>query len=129
MIKFHQLIAECIYLLNRSGFCDEPRIVETSFFSTEQFAFKIRTTIFSSLIFQIRIYYNQGHFDYSYQVFSEEPICRWDNKEHFPEIKTFPHHFHSMDSEIIESPLTGMPLDDLKIVLEELTKLQYQISK
>lgn len=129
MIRFHQLLAECIYLLNRSGFCDDPRIVETSFFSTEQFAFKIKTTIFSSLIFQIRIYYNQGHFDYSYQVFSEEPICRWDNKEHFPEIKTFPHHFHTQDGKITDSPLTGMPLEDLKLVLEQLSKLHNRFTK
>lgn len=124
MIKFHQLIAECVYLLHQSEFCDEPKVIETSFFSTEQFAFKIRTTIFSSLIFQIRMYYNQGHFDYSYQVFSEEPICRWDNKEHFSEIETFPHHFHALNGQITNSPLTGMPLDDLKIVLEELAKLE-----
>ncbi len=124
MIRFHQLFAECICLLNRSGFCDDPRIVETSFFSTEQFAFKIRTTIISSLIFQIRIYYNQGHFDNSYQVFSEEPICRWDNKKHLPEIKTFLHLFHTQDGKITESPLTGKPLEDLKLVLEQLSILQ-----
>lgn len=129
MIRFHQLLADCIYLLNCSGFCDEPRIVETSFFSTEQFAFKIRTTIFSSFTFQIRIYFNQGHLDYSYQVFSDEPICRWDNKEHFPEIETFPHHFHALDGKIIDSPLTGKPLDDLKFVLNELSNLKNQMLK
>jgi hypothetical protein len=129
MRKFHQLIAECVYLLSRSDFCDEPRIIETAFFSNEQFAFKFRTTIFSSFTFQIRIYYNQGHFDYSYQVFGDEPICRWDNKENFPEIKTFPHHFHALDGEIIDSPLTGMPLDDLKFVLNELSNLKNQMLK
>lgn len=129
MMKFHELISECIHLLNQFEFCEQPKILETSFFSNEQFALKIRATIFSSLTFQIRIYANQEHFDYSYQVFSDEPVCRWDNKEHFPEIKTFPHHFHSLDGSITDSPLTGMPLNDLKIVLEELAKMESHLSK
>ncbi len=52
MIKFHQLIAEFVYLINKSDFCDEPRIVETSFFSNEQFAFKIRIIFFPRLLFK-----------------------------------------------------------------------------
>jgi len=53
MSKLSALLAELVSLLERSGFCENTQITETSFFSTEQFAFKIRTTIFSSLAFQI----------------------------------------------------------------------------
>lgn len=117
------LLSEIVFLLDNSGFCDHPQLLETSFFSTDQFVFKIRTTIFSSLTFQIRIFYNQGHCRYSYQVFDKNIACRWDNKQHFPELKTFPHHYHAPNGETIESPLTGDPVNDLKKVLVELERL------
>ena len=123
MSKLSTTLAELVSMLESSGICDDTQITETSFFSTEQFAFKIRTTIFSSLSFQMRIYYNKGHCDYSYQVFDEEPLCRWDNKEHFPQIKTFPHHCHSIDGSVVESPLQGNPEYDLQYVLAELSRL------
>ena len=117
------LLAELISVLETSGFCENTEIAETSFFSTEQFAFKIKTTLFSSLSLQIRIYYNHGHYDYSYQVFDEKPLCRWDNKEHFPDLTTFPHHYHTKDGEVVESTLTGNPATDLKFILLELKRL------
>lgn len=123
MSKLSTILAELVSMLEGSGVCDNTQITETSFFSTEQFAFKIRATIFSSLSFQIRIYYNKGHCDYSYQVFDVEPLCRWDNKEHFPELKTFPHHCHSIDGSVVESPLQGNPVTDLQYVLAELKRL------
>jgi hypothetical protein len=123
MSKLSTLLAEIVSLLESSGFCDDTQITETSFFSTEQFAFKIKTTIFSSLSFQIRIYCNHGHYDYSYQVFNNDPLCRWDNKEHFPELKTFPHHCHTMEGSVVESALQGDPANDLIKVLAELNRL------
>jgi hypothetical protein len=123
MSKLSTLLAEIVSLLESSGFCDDTQITETSFFSTEQFAFKIKTTIFSSISFQIRIYYNHGHYDYSYQVFDNDPLCRWDNKEHFPELKTFPHHCHTMEGSVVESALQGDPANDLIKVLAELNRL------
>ncbi len=123
MSKLSTLLAEIVSLLESFGFCDDTQITETSFFSTEQFAFKIKTTIFSSLSFQIRIYYNHGHYDYSYQVFDNDPLCRWDNKEHFPELKSFPHHCHTLMGSVVESSLQGEPVADLKFVLGELARL------
>ena len=120
MSQIYQLLTEVISLLDNSGFYKQTQIVETPIFSFEQFAFKIRTTIFSFYTFQIRIYFNKGHCDYSYQQFDKDPLLRWDNKEHFPEIKTFPHHYHTMNNEVIESPLKGKPIEDLKIVLNEI---------
>jgi hypothetical protein len=126
MIK---LIADIVSLLNDSGFCEDTQILETSHFSSQQFAFKIRSTIFSTYFLQIRIYYNQGHYDYSYQIFGDEPICRWDNKEHFADIKTFPHHYHSIEGNVIDSPLKGLPIEDLKFLIEELKKLKQHLQK
>ena len=56
MIQLHPLIADLVFLLDDSGFCSNTQMMETSIFSSEQFAFKIRTIIFSSYLFQIRSY-------------------------------------------------------------------------
>ena len=120
MSQFHSLMAEIISILEESGFCNDIQILETSFFSFEQFTFKIRAQVFLNYTLQIRIYFNKGHFDYSYQVFDPTPLCRWDNKEHFPKIKTHPHHFHTLDCNIVESPLKSDPATDLKLVLNQL---------
>lgn len=123
MSEINRLLAELVSLLESSGLCENVRIVETSFFSAHQYAFKIRATIFSSRSFQIRIYYNHDHHDYSYQLFDQEALCRWDNAEHFPALKNFPHHHHTLDGKVVESTLTGNPETDLLIVLDSLKKL------
>jgi hypothetical protein len=126
MSALSTLLAEIVGLLEGSGFCKDIQIAETAFFSRDQFFFKIRTTLSSSLSFQIRIYYNQGHCDYSYQVFREGPLCRWDNKEHLMQFDNFPHHYHSVDGTIQSSPLQGQPQSNLSLVLEELKRLFVQ---
>lgn len=120
MSQLNRLLAEFVTLLDSFEICDNTQIMETAIFSSEQFAFKIRTTIFSSFTLQIRIYFNQGHCDYSYRVLDETPLCRWDNKEHFLAMGSFPHHFHTMDGKVCESPPKGDPVPDLKLVLAEL---------
>ncbi|MGH7494682.1 MAG: toxin-antitoxin system TumE family protein [bacterium] len=122
MSALSTLLAEIVGLLESSGFCKDTQIAETAFFSQDQFFFKIRTTVFSSLSFQIRIYYNRGHCDYSYQVFREIPLCRWDNKEHPIQLENFPHHYHSVEGKIQSSPLQGKPESDLIMVLAELKR-------
>ena len=123
MNQINKLLAEFVSLLDNSGLCDHIRILETSNFSHDQFTFKIRTKILSSYSLQIRIYYNKGHCDYSYQVFEKEPLCRWDNKEHFHEIVSFPHHYHTLSGKVLKSPFKGNPADDLVIVLKEIANL------
>ena len=119
----NKLLADIVSLLDKTSFCANTKIIDTTFFSSSQFAIKIRTSIFSAYVLQIRIYYNSGHFDYSFQVFDQRPLCRWDNKEHFPWIKSHPHHFHSLDGMVEASPLIGEPIHDLKTVLRELKNL------
>lgn len=123
MNNLSTLLAELISRLENSGFCENIRIVETAFFSTAQFSCKIRATIFSTFTLQIRLYCNHEHWDYSYQIFDDEPLCRWDNKEHFPELSNHPHHFHTKDGEVVASPLCGDPRQDLNFVLNELPGL------
>ena len=56
---------------------------------------------------------------YSYQLFSDSPILRWDNAPHFPALPGFPHHFHNESGEVKESPLIGVAVQDLPYVLDQ----------
>lgn len=102
---------------------DTIRVFETIEFAENKFALKVRATFRDETQFQIYLYINKAHVDYSYQLFqSDEPILRWDNKEHYPKLSSYPHHFHSVDGDAQSSPLTGNPQTDLMYVLDYLSK-------
>lgn len=104
--------------LQGSGRCGAVRVLDTQSFSARQFAIKVRAELLNGDALQIRIYHNGGHVDYSYQLLrANEPIMRWDNKEHFPKIASYPHHYHSASGEVRISPLTGDVTADLPFVL------------
>ena len=63
------------------------------------------------------VYFNRGHIDYAYQLFANFPLLRWDNKEEFRFIETYPHHHHDAQGDITPSPLTGDPIADIATVL------------
>lgn len=74
-------------------------------------------------VLQVRVYHDGEHVDYSYQLLrASEPIMRWDNKEHFPEIASHPHHFHSPSGDVRISPLTGNVTTDMPFVLTMLER-------
>lgn len=83
---------------------------------------KIRCIMEKDYQFQIWIHHESSFQDYSYQLFSDSPILRWDNAPHHPNVSTFPHHFHNERGEITESPLDGMLLKDVKYVLKVVKK-------
>ena len=56
-----------------------------------------------------------------YQLFTEVPLLRWDNKEEFRQLATYPHHHHDEQGNVKASPLTGDPLRDLEVVLQEVS--------
>jgi hypothetical protein len=98
--------------------CRDVRVLETHQFSEQQFALKVRAELSSGGMLQVRLYRNGEHTDYAYQfVRSEQPILRWDNKEHFSSLPSYPHHFHSASDQVEASPLTGEPAHDLPFVL------------
>jgi hypothetical protein len=111
-----------VAILQAQALCQGIAEVETKEFSPQQFHFKIRAVLGNDHYFQVRIYYNHGHVDYAYQLFTDRPVLRWDNKEEFPHLATYPHHFHDQHGQVSTSPLAGEPLRDLKIVLELLTE-------
>ncbi len=120
MISMISLLSSIMTLIESSPLCLETKVVETREFSQKQFFFKIRVSLKEETYLQIRIYHNKGHFDYSYQFFSNIPVMRWDNKEDFPELLNFPHHYHAENGIIEPSELIGEPIRDVQTVLMKL---------
>jgi hypothetical protein len=101
--------------------CQRASTIETKEFSSDQFFFKIRADFNGGNNFQARIYYNQGHIDYAYQLFTHVPLLRWDNKEEFENLETYPHHQHDDQGNVKSSSLTGNPVLDIDVVLNEIS--------
>ncbi len=102
--------------------CERASVAETKTFSPDQFFVKIRADFIDEYKFQVRIYYNRGHIDYAFQLFTNAPLLRWDNKEEFAHLKTYPHHHHDHLGNIKPSPLTGDPAKDIELVLREVSE-------
>jgi len=127
MPEMNKLLSDVILMLNNSVVCLSSEVRETNIFPDGNFIVKIRAKLRQDCQLQIRFYYNQGHYDYSYQLYEGNMIARWDNAEHFPHLNTFPHHFHSKDGKITESPLSGDPFHDFPIVLREIEQIVISI--
>jgi hypothetical protein len=97
--------------------CRRVAEIETREFAADQFIFKIRAEFTHKTSFQARIYFNGGHIDYAYQLFADVPLLRWDNKEEFHSIVTYPHHYHDAQGNVHSSPLIGDPVSDIQTVL------------
>lgn len=68
---------------------------------------------------EIRLIQTEEELLYSYQLFTDRPILRWDNAPHFPALSSFPHHFHDETGGVKDSSLTGELQEDLSHVLGE----------
>lgn len=71
----------------------------------------------------IRLIQTEKETIYSYQLFTDHPIVRWDNAPHFPEVSTFPHHYHNSKGTVEASRLKGEVLTDLGYVLHNIKKI------
>lgn len=116
-----ELLSTTTTTLQMWSLCNTVRVLETNRFSDSQFAFKLRAELKTGGIFQVRIYRNGEHTDYAYYFSQGEVSFRWDNKEHFPDISSHPHHFHHSSGQIESSPLSGDLTVDLPITLRYLT--------
>ncbi len=121
MTSLATLSGTLVAIFQSSTLCKQVRVVETKAFSSDQFFLKIRAELPEDARFQVRVYYNQGHTDYAYQLFTDVPLLRWDNKEEFPYLETYPHHPHDEQGNIKSSPLQGDPLKDIEVVLAEIS--------
>jgi len=88
---------------------------------SERAIYKIRChLLLSKYHLEIRFIQTEQEMFYSYQLFSDHPIIRWDNAPHFPKIESFPHHFHNVRGQVESSELKGMPEKDLSLVLDKI---------
>jgi hypothetical protein len=71
----------------------------------------------------LRLIQTENEIIYSYQLFHDRPIIRWDNAPHFPSVTTFPHHFHDQNDKIKASNLMGDIIEDIDYVLGEIKRL------
>jgi hypothetical protein len=73
--------------------------------------------------YMLDVYYNQTTQKYSYTVFKKGiRILGWDNAKHHTKLETFPHHYHSPSGGIVSSQLRGMPIKDLKTVMDTIAR-------
>jgi len=78
--------------------------------------YKLRCTLVPSK-FKLDIKYISTEKDilYSYQLYTDKAIARWDNEPHYPDFNNYPHHFHYKEK-IGASVLSGNPIQDVKKV-------------
>ncbi len=117
MTSLPSLLGVLSAALQAHHLCKRVTEIETREFAANQFIFKIRAEFTGKTNFQARIYFNRGHIDYAYQLFADIPLLRWDNKEEFRSIATYPHHHHDAQGNIHPSPLIGDPIADMQTVM------------
>ena len=122
MTTLPALLGALSAILQADPLCKRVANVETKEFAPDQFLFKIRAELTGKASLQVRVYYNREHIDYAYQPFADGPLLRWDNKEEFRSVATYPHHHHDELGNIHVSPLVGEPVADIKIVLEAVSQ-------
>jgi hypothetical protein len=77
----------------------------------------------SSHHLDIRLIQTEIETIYSYQLFTDHPIARWDNAPHYPKLPTFPHHYHNLKGEVESSTLGATIFNDLDYVLKKIKEL------
>lgn len=116
-----ELLNWVVSTMQRSPCCRSVQVVEIQQFSIEQFAVKVRAELINAQTLQVRLYHNGDHFDYAYHLIRGDQSIRWDNKEHFPSLPSFPHHLHDASGRVEISPLSGDPTHDLPVVLDQVS--------
>lgn len=119
MISLPSLLSALVTTLQAHPLCQKVSVIETTEFSNDQFFLKVSTDLIGKYKLQARIYYNRGHVDYAYQLFTDGPLLRWDNKEEFNYLDTYPHHYHDEQGNVYSSPLVGDTIKNIEIVLNE----------
>ena len=110
-------IDKILLILKKSSIISKIEIITFDEIA-EKSVYKIRCRLIPSKYkLDIRFIQTEKEILYSYQLFTDRPIARWDNAPHYPDIKTYPHHFHSKEGNVIESELRGVASEDLRIVL------------
>ena len=97
------------------------QIVENEAVDDETFVFKVQASIRPNRL-QIRFLADKDFQRYSFQLYSDRPLLRWDNTPHYPDLSDSPHHFHDQNGNVSSSVLTGNLLVDFEIVMAEVKR-------
>jgi hypothetical protein len=117
------LIEEILDLLRQSTALRDCQVWERDETPTGAFILKVRCRASTRLTLQVWIKQTAEGRRYSYQLLSNgTTVMRWDNTPHWTARENFPHHFHDSNDRKVKSPLTGDPLADLPVVLQEARK-------
>ena len=111
------LITNLLALLSDWKVASNIRIIEYEVDAGIVLMYKVRCDLPKGYYFQVRLRLWQGALSYSYQLFSDRPLMRWDNAPHHPSLANSPHHFHDDTDTCHPSALTADPLADLLTVL------------
>jgi len=114
------MLNQILNILQISNMVKRIKVIEHDEVDRDTFMFKIRANLPKNLMIQIRVVKDSDFIRYSYQLFSNIPILRWDNAEDYPNIRTYPHHFHDETGGVNSSELSGNPLEDIRIVLKRI---------
>ncbi|MCC6300051.1 MAG: hypothetical protein IT314_12190 [Anaerolineales bacterium] len=116
------LIEGILAHLRGHSLVESVRVVDYDETPAGNLEIKIRCRLHGKYQFQVWLYTEETSADYSYQLFTDQPLLRWDNSPHYPNISTAPHHFHNENNKVSRSPLSGETLKDLPTVLAEIEK-------
>ena len=97
------------------------QIIENEAVDDETFVFKVHASILPNHL-QIRFLADKNFERYSFQLYSDHPLLRWDNAPHYPNLPNSPYHFHDQNGNVSPSALTGNLLHDFDIVIAEIKK-------
>jgi hypothetical protein len=112
--------SEIISFLKSVSFISSLKIIAIDEVLTRS-VLRIRCNLLPSTYhLDIRLIQTENETIYSYQLYTDHPIVRWDNAPHFPKISTFPHHYHNSKGDVEFSPLKGFPFEDLDHVLKNI---------
>ena len=115
-------IDDLLDLLRNSSLVRRLRVVDYDETPSGLVELKIRCQLINGYQLQVWLHCEPAVMDYAYQVFTDQPLWRWDNAPHFPRISTAPHHFHDETGQVSSSVLTGEPDTDLQQVLMDLAR-------
>jgi hypothetical protein len=84
---------------------------------------KIRCALIPSRYkLDIKFIKTETEFLYSYQLYADRAIARWDNEPHYPYHENFPHHFH-YKGKVHPSALSGNAIWDIRPVLTKIIEI------
>ena len=99
----------------------DVQVVENEAVDDETYVFKVQASIHPNRL-QIRFLTDKDFQRYSFQLYGDRPLLRWDNTLHYPNLSNSPHHFHDHNGNVTSSVLTGNLLVDFEIVMAEVKR-------